>query len=184
MKKIVYFLVLFFLFSCSGEMGYYWGEDSQIMLGKVDTVLENYPYYNKGAFLKYYFYDSLRIEGFCGDGGIVINKFIFDMDVYDTFILVDQVPQDSICICNRECGEKKYKDFYQLPTYDLCEKAIKESIIHHYYIINKYKNIIYGPLNKADYYKHKVFLNMPDDVTFKFERKRKRELKNKLNGKR
>lgn len=83
------------------------------------------------------------------------------------YILVEQVPLDSICKCNTSCF------FLYAPntTPTDCDNAVADAINKkehlYYHIIDEYKNIIYGPYDKKDYDSLRVALNIPDKLRFR-----------------
>lgn len=111
-----------------------------------------------------------EIDTMCmGIGATIIDSYVNDVSNDDLFILVDQKPLDSICEFNDSCGRKKYKDWDDLPHYPIALKALKQSIIHDYWIIEKKNDNIYGPLSKESYFKKKQDLKVPNSLKLKFE---------------
>lgn len=159
MKSYKFIVLLFFLSSCNQEWGEYDGYkieydnalDYYLSLNKVDTIIDDYTYYNKGAFIKYIRNDSVYKSVFVAEGGEVIKPYV-DVDkltYVNNHLLIAQKPLDSICECNLSC-------FQDMPSYDeksykRCEIALKKSTFYQYWIIDNNINHVYGPLNEQDY---------------------------------
>lgn len=173
MKYLLVIIAAWVLSSCETNWGKYGGYKIQyesaleyyILLDKIDTVLENYRYYNKGAFIKYYRNDLAIDTLFIGYEGRVIGSYVdADKTTFDsTFILVAQKPLDSICECNHSCLINTYPNSNDLPTYRLCKEALEKSTFYQYWIINKTKNAVYGPYKKEEYLQKQEELGVPEE---------------------
>ena len=95
-----------------------------------------------------YFEDSNKIVKYFKNETPIVDSYVSNSVFNEKFILIDQKPMDSICECTQNCLEKKYPNHNNLPTYRMCEDAIKNAKLHLYYIIDKKSNILYGPMNK------------------------------------
>jgi hypothetical protein len=139
-----------------------------LVLNKIDTVLENYPYYNKGAFIKFYKNDSIIDTNFVAFEGTIVSSHISDDNVVsdDKFILIAQKPLNKICECNDVCLDKKYPN-QKISSYLKCKKALEESNYFEYWIINKELDIVYGPLTKYSYLKKCKELMIPKNLEMK-----------------
>jgi len=165
--------------SCETDRGNYDGYkiayeskmEYYIVLDKTDTVLENYPFYKKGTFIKYYRNDSVIDTVFISDKGMIvapfidINKTLFD----NTFILIVQKPLDSICECNDTCLINTYQNSRNLPKYKMCYEALENSSFYQYWIINKLSNTVYGPYRKDEFLNKRRELGVPKELKFDFE---------------
>ena len=179
MKNIYLTLFSIILISCETNWGKYGGYkmdyDSAlqyyIVLDKIDTVLENYSYYNKGAYIRFHQNSSNTNILFISIGGMVIAPFVVaNQTVYDsTFVLVTQKPLDSICECNEECLKSQYSNHSKLSTYDICKKALKESSYYHYWIIDKKNNIIFGGYERDQFIMICDSLNVPHKLRFQMK---------------
>lgn len=179
MKYLLCVVVTLVLSACESNWGEYGGYkmdsdsamDYYIVLDKIDTVLTDYPYYNKGSFITYYGKDVAPRTGFCGNGGRVIGSFVDDeMVAFDsTFILVGQKPLDSICECNHKCMDERFSNVSELPTYKICKNALEASSYYQYWIINKSQNAVYGPYLRVDFLQMREELGVPDELKYPFE---------------
>lgn len=176
MRYLFIIILACVIFSCETNWGKYGGFKIEfesaieyyIVLDKIDTVLENYPYYNKGAFIKYYRNDSAIDTVFIGgDGmGMVIPSYVDATKTsFDSkFILIAQKPLDSICECNDSCLKNTYPNWKVLPTYKMCKEALEKSTYYQYWIINKTNNAVFGPYNKKVYLKKLGELGVPKEL--------------------
>lgn len=151
------------------KMEYESAMDYYIVLDKIDTILENYPYYNKGTFVKYYNNDLTIDTFFIGNGSQVISSFVdADKSNFDSvFILVAQKPIKNICECNDSC-------FITMPSFDnksysRCKEALVKSTFYQYWIINKVKNAVYGPFNKKEYLQKRREIGVREELQLKGE---------------
>lgn len=97
-----------------------------------------------------YYKSKDTIETYFKNEDWIVDSYVTDAVYDEKFILIDQKPIDSICECNQKCLEKKYKNWNDLPTYKMCKDAIENSNTHLFYVIDKIKNILYGPMSKDD----------------------------------
>ena len=174
-QSLIFFTLI--LFSCESNWGKYGGYkidyESEleycIVLDKVDTVLKNYPYYNKGAFVKYYSNDNIFDTVFIGNGGTVIQSFVDHKNVYsdNKFIVLKQKPLKDICECNDSCLVYKYLNKNAETTYEICKDALDKSTIYQYWIIDKMKNTVYGPFKKEQYLQKRKELRVPNEIQLK-----------------
>lgn len=179
MRYLLVIILAWVLSSCETNWGKYGGYKIEyesameyyIVLDKIDTVLENYPYYNKGAFIKYYRNDSVIDTVFIsGDGmGMVIAPFVdADKTSFDkVFILIAQKPLENICECNDSCLKNTYHNRNDLPTYEMCKEALEKSTFYQYWIINKAKDAVYGPYNKEEYLQKHEELGVSKELQLK-----------------
>ncbi len=138
--------------------------DHYIMLNKIDTVIQDYPYYNKGAFVYFHRADSTVDTFFMGKGGDVVQPYVDDVRFNDRFILVKQKPLDKICECNDSCLAIKYPDNEK--TYPLCSDALKKSTFFNYWIIDQSNDNIYGPYDRQTFSKQLNVLKVPETIRF------------------
>lgn len=182
MKNLFWTLLLAILLSsCETKWGKYGGYamdyesalDYYIVLDKSDTTYiqkwDDTRTEYEGAFIKYHKNDIQIDTIFVSKGGKVIGSYVSDVKYDNSFILVKQKPLDSICECNQECVSKKYKTWNKLPTYKLCKRALKKSTFFQYWIINKMKDVVYGPLKKEEYSLKRKELGVPDNLRLKTE---------------
>lgn len=168
MKTRTTILFLLILTSCETNWGDYGGYkleydsalDYYIVLDKVDTILKDYPYYNKGAIINYFENDSTTRSDFSSNGGKIIGSYV---DAKKTnsdsqFILVAQKPLSSICECNEGCFEQMKS--YDNRLYPRCKSALERSSYYEYWIINKKENFVYGPFNKNEFENKKIELGV------------------------
>lgn len=180
MKYFLVIILAWVLFSCESNWGKFGGYkidyenalEYYIVLDKVDTILENHPYYNKGTFVKYYRNHFIVDTVFIADGGYVIGSFVdVNKTSYDnTFILVAQKPLDCICECNNSCLKNKYIKTNDLPTYKMCKEALEKSIFYQFWIINKTIDAVYGPYNMEEYLYERKELGVPNELKLDFEK--------------
>jgi hypothetical protein len=107
----------------------------------------------EGILIKY-FRNTQKVDSvFLGKGSIIIDSYIDKKDVvFDKkFIILKQKPLNKICECKELCLERNYSSKGDFPTYKMCAEAIKESVFYQYWIIDKIKNNIYGPLTKEEF---------------------------------
>jgi hypothetical protein len=171
-KKISLILFVFLFYSCGTEWGKYGGykldydSDTEyyIALDKIDTILKDYPYYNKGSFIKYHNNDNSIDTVFVGCGARIIEPFIDSENVsFDNhYILVLQKPLDIIF---GKIDLKPYPHRENNPTLETIEK----STIIKYWIIDKAKDNIYGPFDRNDYIKKKHQLKIPKQLKLDVE---------------
>jgi hypothetical protein len=128
----------------------------------LDRVIQIYS--PKGGLTLAYFKDSIKIVRYFKNEDWIVDSYV-SKAVYDNeFILIDQKPIDSICECNQECLVKKYPDYNNLPTAQMCDDAIKNAAIHLFYIIDKKTNTLYGPMAKNIFYGYLKKLNVDKDL--------------------
>ncbi len=140
-----------------------------IALDKIDTTLENYPYYNKGAFIKFYRTNSIIDTVFIGKDGEIIESFVDDDKVSfdETFILAAQKPLLKICECNRSyCATDSY-DRENTSGYQRCKDALEKSNFYQYWIINKIQNAVYGPFSKEEFLQKQEELKVSKELKLK-----------------
>lgn len=172
MKKYNLMLLLIIICSCkttpsdygSYKFDFQSAMDHYIMFDKIDTVLQNYPYYNKGSFLYFHNPDSTVDTFFMGKGGYVIEPYVDDVKFNNRFILVKQKPLDEICECNDSCRSKKYPA--NRKTYELCKQALQKSAFFQYWVIDKADDNIYGPFSLEMLYKQMYKLKIPENLKF------------------
>jgi len=159
MKRILFLLFLMALLSCNPNWGKYGGYRIEylsglnyyIALDKGEVITgadSEVDAAKKGIVLKY-FRPSGKIDTMLvGKDGDVIRSFVDKNNIsFDNkFILVDQKPFELIC---------------HTTDYDECKKALKESQIHQYWIIDKTKDYVYGPLTKDQFLNKKKDLQVP-----------------------
>lgn len=90
-----------------------------------------------------------------GKGSVVISAYIDSFKEYDRYILISQKPIDSICDCAGSCKEKYT---VREDSYEACKEAISKSKLLNFWIIDKKKDFIYGPLTKQAFEKHLIQL--------------------------
>lgn len=179
MKKWLYIILACIISSCENNRGKYGGYkmeyenglDYYIVLDKIDTVLENYPNYNRGSFVKFY-KNKLSVDTlFIAFGGLVIESFVdYDNVCFDEkFVIIKQKPLKYICECNDTCLIKKYPNKNDLPTFKMCKDALEKSKYYQYWIIVKIGDSVYGPFNKKQYLLQRLELRVPKALKLKYE---------------
>ena len=116
-----------------------------------------------------YFEDSNKIERYFKNEEGIITSYVSQVAFDDNYIIVDQKPIDSICECNFECLQFKYGDFDDLPTAIMCEDAIKNAILHYYFIIDRKKGIIFGPMAKESLDKESRKFDIDKNLNFRYQ---------------
>ncbi len=167
MKRFSLFLIAIIFSSCEDKWGDYGGYrldysnkmEYYIILDKEDTILKDYPYYNKGCFLKYHDADNKVDTGFVSSGAKVIEAFVGEENVsYDsTYILVAQKPLDHIF------GKIKLEP-YPHRERKVSLDEIERCKYYKFWIINKLKNDVYGPFDRVDYLKKRIELKIPNEL--------------------
>lgn len=152
--KYLTILFLFILSSCRQEIydlgGYSINYDSRL---DKNIILDN-P--KGGAIICYWNQDSIFTKNYFKNTAIVIDAYVAEAKADTFFIIVDQKPLDRICECNDSCLQNKYKNWNDLPTYKMCEEGIEKSTIHSFYIIDKKRSILFGPMSLKQFnYKRK-----------------------------
>lgn len=148
-NKILIVLISFFINACNNEK-------------KIDNF---YRLYTNGAGYSVVL-DSLDY--------VIISEHVIDYRINDSFIIFSQIPIDSICECNHLCLERKYENYENLKTYELCKKAFKNSSLRKFWIIDrtrekyfledstKYSNT-FGPYSKEEFLIKRKGLNIPSE---------------------
>lgn len=172
MKRFLLSFTIIILSACEDKWGNYGGYrldysskmEYYIILDKEDTILQDYPYYNKGCFLKYHDAYNKVDSGFVSSGAKVIDAFIDEENViYDsTYILVAQKPLDHIF------GKIKLEP-YPHRERELSLDEIERCKYYKFWIINKLKNDIYGPFDHTSYLMKKKELKIPNKLKLNVE---------------
>ncbi|MBB5283640.1 hypothetical protein HNQ92_001766 [Rhabdobacter roseus] len=179
MKKVALLLIIVIPFSCETNWGNYDGYrldyesalEYFIVLDKGKTIYASdseEEQIKKGVQVKYV-RNSGKIDSvLLGKGSIVIQSFVDKNKIeYDSnYIIVGQKPISEICECVDSCLSKKYGSRHNLPTYSLCEEAIKKTTTSQYWIIEKESNTIFGPLTASSLKKKREELGIPPRLTF------------------
>ena len=129
-----------------------------------------------GAEISYWNKDSIFTKDYFKNTAIIIDGYIVEAKADNSFIIVDQKPLDSICECNDSCLQSKYKNWNDLSTYKMCEEGIRKSTIHFFYILDKKKNILYGPMSIKQFYYKKKELYVSEKLKLDTEKDRKVEI--------
>lgn len=116
-----------------------------------------------------YYEDLNKVEHYFKNEEGIITSYVNRVAFNDDFIIIDQIPMDSLCECNQECLQSKYKNFDNLPTYQMCEDAIKNATLHNYFIIDKMGKIIFGPMTKKSLDKERRKLGIDKNLNFRFQ---------------
>lgn len=102
----------------------------------------------------------------------IIDSYVSDVSYDSTFILVDQKPLDSIFGPIQEFRPTPDSNsWYSGRPRDPNMADLRKSKIHQYWIIDKTKDYIYGPLKDEEYFLKKRELGVPEDLRLKYEKK-------------
>lgn len=183
MKYAFILLLAFSLFSCETNWGKYDGYaldydsalDYYIILdkGEVISAADTDTERKKKAVLVTFHNDPDKVDSLLlGRGAIIIESFVNNVIHNSDFVLVDQKPLDSVCECNEQCIQEKYKGRSDLNTYNHCKGALENSTFHQYWIIKKNVNQIYGPLSKEKFLQKRKELGVPEELKFMSKWKR------------
>lgn len=116
-----------------------------------------------------YFEESNKVNQYFKNTAGIITSYVSQVAFNDNYIIVDQKPIDSICECNLECLQSKYGDFDHLPTSKMCDDAIKNAQLHDYFLIDKKKNIVFGPMTKERLDKESRKLGIDKNLNFRYQ---------------
>lgn len=176
-SKSYWMPILLILFSCSSEIGNYGGYkvdydnalDYYIMLDKGNHLNmrdNNLDKQKNGTIVTFHSGSGKKESFLVGKGTRIIDSYVIPENISynETFVLVDQKPLIDICECNDQCFRNKYKNWEQMPTYKLCEEGLKKSKIHMYWIIDKKKDHVFGPLTKEQFLNKRIELGIPKSL--------------------
>jgi hypothetical protein len=124
----------------------------------------------KGVRIKYHYPDGKIDTVFSGRNWEIISSYVdFDECSSDkNFLLVAQKPLRNICECNDTCRSNKYGS--DVSSFQLCDKAIKDSKEYSYWIIIKQSDDVFGPYSKTQYLLMREKLNIPVKLKMKWEK--------------
>lgn len=119
----------------------------------------------KGVFLKY-ISNNIIDTLFIWEGATVIEAYINDINCDSFFVIVDQKPLDSIWgpMVNVNSAPIREKQFENARDAEYC---LENSKIHSFWIIDKKKKEVYGPMQKHEYDKKRKELNVSQDLVLK-----------------
>lgn len=161
MKYLILFILIFYSGCIPGSEdlggGYVLGYNNTL-----DRVIQINS--SKGGITLTYYEDSNKIVKYFSNEDWIVDSYVSKAVYNDEFILIDQKPIDSICECNQKCLEIKYKNQKNLSSYQLCEDAIKNATVHLFYIIDKNRNILYGPMSKNSFNTYLKNLNVDKNL--------------------
>jgi Protein of unknown function (DUF3997) len=177
-KLIIVLSFLICLYSCKVRIkdygGYILSENPEYGENLIITYSDTSAYHHwddgtsslqKGVFLKYISKNKIDTAFICEES-TVIEACINDIDCDSDFIIVDQKPLDSIWgpIVNIDSTPRRKKH------YDNADEAInylKKRKIHDFWIIDKKKKDVYGPMQKHEFEKKREELKIPKGLTLK-----------------
>lgn len=145
MKYLFILLLSFFLFGCisvSHDLG------SGYVLGYGTDNFQRIIFFqkNEGGCEISFYTDSIKTLRYFKNEEGIITAYVSRVAVDGKYLIIDQKPLDSICECKQECINLKYPPSDNRRSAALCETGIRSARFHNYYIIDKERNSIYGPI--------------------------------------
>ncbi len=109
---------------------------------------------------------------------IIVRGHVVKATSNSGFILLKQIPIDSICECNIECFQKM--NSYDKRSYRRCKEAIQRRRDQLFWIIDKTQDLsfnpetktysnVFGPYREEEYRSKRIELNVPDELVLEDE---------------
>ncbi len=179
-RSVFILMILVFIISCNHKIEYTKGyqkmQDTEIgeviCLKREDTTFYRYlgdssVHLQNGTVIQYHCNASIDTV-YVWEESVVIKSHVNGMISDCNFILIDQIPLDSVF------GNIAFKESYPhrpyKPTkYNEAMQKLIESKIHQYWIISKQTDDIYGPLSKEEFLIKREELGVPKELSLKEE---------------
>lgn len=177
-KLIIVLFLLTCLYSCNMRTkdygGYILSENPEYGENLIITYSDTSAYHHwdngtrslqKGVFLKYISKNKIDTL-FIWEKSTVIEAYINDINYDSVFIIVDQKPLDSIWgpMVNVNSTPKREKQFNNANE---AIDYLENSNIHSFWIIDKKKKEVYGPMQKHEYEEKREELKIPKELVLK-----------------